>query len=99
MGDWTVWASFLALGTAAAVLATYLLCRARLEQTQGRVLLLEREVATARLREEANEKKLLKILDAVTELRESTEEHLRRLRERLDELRAEGYPREHVDAA
>ncbi len=99
MDDWTVWASFLALGTAAAVLATYFLCRARLEQTQGRVLLLEGEVATARLREEANEKKLLKILDAVTELRQSTDEHLVRLRERLDELRAEGYPREHVDGA
>jgi hypothetical protein len=53
----------------------------------------------ARLRDEANEKKLVKILAAVAELRESTEEHLGRLRERLDELRAEGYPREHVDAA
>ena len=99
MDDWTVWASFLALGTAAAVLATYFLCRARLEQTQGRVLLLERAVAMARLQEEANEKTLAKILEAVTELRQSTEEHLRRLRERLDELRAEGYRREHVDAA
>ena len=99
MDNWTVWASFLALGTAAAVLATYFLCRARLEQTQGRVLLLERAVAMARLQEEANDKKLAKILEAVTELRQSTEEHLRRLRERLDELRAEGYRREHVDAA
>jgi len=99
MDNWTVWASFLALGTAAAVLATYFLCRARLEQTQGRVLLLERAVAMARLQEEANEKTLAKILEAVTELRQSTEEHLRRLRERLDELRAEGYRREHVDAA
>jgi len=99
MDDWTVWASFLALGTAAAVLATYFLCRARFEQMQGRMLVLEREVAMARLRDEANEKKLAKILEAVTELRKSTDDHLRRLRERLDELRAEGYPREHVDAA
>ena len=99
MDDWTVWASFLALGTAAAVLATYFLCRARFEQMQRRMLLLEREVAMARLREDANEKKLVKILTAVTELRESTEEYLGRLRERLDELRAEGYPRQHVDAA
>src|SRR3990172_7315422 len=99
MDNWTVWASFLALGTAAAVLATYFLCRARLEQTQGRVLLLERAVAMARLQEEANEKKLAKILEAVTELRQSTEEHLRRLRERLNELRAESYRRQHVDAA
>ena len=99
MNDWTVWASFLALGTAAAVLATYFLCRARFEQMQGRMLVLEREVAMARLRDEANEKKLAKILEAVTELRKSTDDHLRRLRERLDELRAEGYPREHVDAA
>ena len=99
MDDWTVWASFLTLGTAAAVLATYFLCRARFEQMQGRMLVLEREVAMARLRDEANEKKLAKILEAVTELRKSTDDHLRRLRERLDELRAEGYPREHVDAA
>ena len=99
MDDWTVLASFLALGTAAAVLATYFLCRARFEQMQGRMLVLEREVAMARLRDEANEKKLAKILEAVTELRKSTDDHLRRLRERLDELRAEGYPREHVDAA
>jgi hypothetical protein len=99
MDDWTVWASFLALGTAAAVLATYFLCRARIEQAQGRLLDLERQVAMARLRDEANEKKLVRILEAVTELRKSTDDHLRRLRERLDELRAEGYPREHVDAA
>jgi vacuolar-type H+-ATPase subunit I/STV1 len=99
MDDWTVWASFLTLGTAAAIMAAYFLCRARFEQMQGRMLVLEREVAMARLREEANEKKVLKILEAVTELRKSTDDHLRRLRERLDELRAEGYPREHVDAA
>lgn len=99
MNDWTMWASFLALGTAAAVLATHFLCRARFEQMQGRMLSLEQEVAMARLRDEANEKKLARILEAVTELRESTEEHLGRLRERLDELRVEGYPREHVDAA
>ena len=99
MNDWTVWASFLTLGTAAAVLATYFLCRARFDQMQERMLLIEREVAMARLREEANEKKLVKILTAVTELREFTEEHLGKLRERLDELRAEGYPLQHVDAA
>ena len=99
MGDWTAWASFLALGTAGAVLATYLICRARIELTQNRVLVLEQELAMARIREEADEKKLARIFDAVMALRESTEEHLGRLRERLDELRAEGYPREHVDAA
>ena len=99
MDDWTVWASFLTLGTAAAILAAYFLCRDRFEQMQGRMLLLEREVAMARMREEANDKKLAKILEAVTELRKSTEDHLRRLRERLDTLHAEGYPHEHVDAA
>ena len=99
MNDWTVWASFLALGTAAAVLATYFLCRTLFDQMQGRMVLIECEVAMARLLEEANDMKLVKILAAVTELRESTEEHLGRLRGRLDELRAEGYPREHVDAA
>ena len=99
MDDWTVWASFWTLGTAAAVLATYFLCGVRIEQAQGRLFDLERQVAMARLREDANEKKLVKILAAVTELRESTEEHLGKLRERLDELRAGDYPRQHVDAA
>jgi hypothetical protein len=99
MDDWTVWASFLTLGTTVAVLATYFLCAVRIEQAQGRLFDLERQVEMSRLREEANEKKLVKILTAVTELRESTEEHLGKLRERLDELRAEGYPRQHVDAA
>ena len=99
MDDWTVWASFLSLGTAAAIMAAYFLSRDRFEQMQGRMLVLEREVAMARLREDANEKKVVKILEAVTDLRQSTEDHLRRLRERLDVLHAQGYPHEHVDAA
>lgn len=99
MDDWIIWASFLALGTAVAIMAAYFICRDRFDQIQGRLLLLEREVTMARLREEANEKKFLKILDAVNELRKSTEDHLRRLRERFDALHEEGYPREHVDAA
>ena len=99
MDDWTVWASFLSLGTAAAIMAAYFLSRDRFEQMQGRMLVLEREVAMARLREDANEKKVVKILEAVTDLRQSTEDHLRRLRERLDALHAQGYPHEHVDAA
>jgi len=99
MGDWTIWATFLALGTGVAVLATYLLCRARIELTHNRIVVLEREMAMARLREETNEKKLTKILDAVTALRESTEDHLSKLRERLDLLRTEGYVHLHDDAA
>jgi len=99
MSDWTVWASFLTLGTASAVLATYHICRARIEQTQGRLRTLERELTLVRLREEANEKRLTRIFDAVAALRVSTEEHLGRVRERLEELRADDYARKHVDAA
>jgi hypothetical protein len=99
MGDWTIWASFLALGTAAGMLGLFILCRTRFEQTQSRIAVLEREVAMASMREEANQDRLIKIFEAVTELRNSTEGHLLRLKERLDELRAEGYPRENVDAA
>jgi uncharacterized protein YigA (DUF484 family) len=91
MADWTIWATFLTLGSAAAILMTYLLGSVRLEQTNNRVLVLEKEIELMRTREEANDRKLMKILDAVTALRGTTEEHLDKLRERLDQLRADGY--------
>ncbi len=91
MADWTLWATFLTLGTAAAILVTYLVCSARLEQTNNRVLVLEKEIELIREREEANERKLAKIFEAVTALRSVTEEHLEKLRERLDQLRDQGY--------
>ncbi len=91
MADWTIWATLLTLGSAAAILVTYLLDSVRLEQTNTRVLALEKEIELMRSRDEANERKLMKIFDAVTALRGSTEEHLDKLRERLDQLRADGY--------
>jgi hypothetical protein len=91
MADWTIWATFLTLGSAAAILVTYLLCGVRIEQTHNRLLLLEKEIELMRAREEANDRKLTKIFEAVTALRDTTEEHLDKLRERLDQLRAEGY--------
>jgi dephospho-CoA kinase len=89
MADWTMWATFLAIGTGMAVLATYLICESRIERTQNRILALEREMALARIRENANEKKLAKILDAVVALRETTEDRLANLRDKLNELLAE----------
>jgi len=86
MSDWTMWATFLTLGNAVAILASYLLCRARMEQTYNRILVLEREMSLARMREETNEQKLAKIFDAVTALRETTEDRLANLREKIDEL-------------
>lgn len=91
MADWTIWATFLTLGSAAAILVTYLLCSVRLEETSNRVLVLEKEIELMRTHEEANERKLTKIFDALAELRDSTEQHLDKLRERLDQWRAEGY--------
>jgi hypothetical protein len=91
MGDWTIWATFLTLGSAAAILVTYLLCSVRLEQTNTRVLALEKEIELMRTREETNDRKLMKIFDAVTALRGTTEEHLDKLLVRLDQLRAEGH--------
>ena len=44
-----------------------------------------------RTREEANDRKLMKIFDAVTALRGTTEQHLDKLLVRLDQLRAEGH--------
>jgi hypothetical protein len=44
----------------------------------------------AHLRQEANEKKLAKILDAVIELRETTENRLGTLRDKLNDFLAEG---------
>jgi dephospho-CoA kinase len=89
MADWTMWATFLAIGTGMAVLATYLICETRIERTQNRILALEREMALARIRENANEKKLAKILDAVVALRETTEDRLANLRDKLNDLLAE----------
>ena len=90
MGDWTMWATFLALGNALALLAIYLLCRARIDKTRNRVLVLEREMALAQVREQANEKKLAKIFEAVMDLREVTEVQLGHLRTTLDELLDQG---------
>jgi len=91
MADWTIWATFLTLGSAAAILVTYLLCSVRLEETNNRVLVLEKEIERMRNREQANERKLMKIFDAVTALRGSTEEHLDKLLVRLDQLRVDGH--------
>ena len=90
MVDWTIWATFLALGNALALLAIYLLCRVRIEQTRNRLLVLEREMALAQVREQANEKKLRKIFEAVMDLRGVTEGQLGHLRTRIDELLNQG---------
>jgi len=91
MADWTIWATFLTLGSAAAILVTYLLCSGRLEETNNRVLVLEKEIELMHSREQANERKLTKIFDAVTALRGTTEEHLDKLLVRLDQLRVDGH--------
>jgi hypothetical protein len=99
MAEWTLWATLFTLGTALAMVALYLICRERLETMNNRIAALEKEIELARLREEANEKNLSKILDAVMELRGSTESHLENLRHGLDQLRAENYSQQSVDAA
>ena len=99
MAEWTLWATLLTVGTALAMLALYLICRERLETMSSRIAALEKEIELARLREEANGKNLSKILEAVMELRGSTESHLENLRHGLDQLRAENYSQQSVDAA
>ncbi len=86
MLDWTIWATFLVVGNATALLAIYLICRMRIEQTRSRLSVLEREAVLARTSEQANEKKLARIFDAVVELRETNETQLNHLRARIDEL-------------
>ena len=99
MAEWTLWATLFTLGTAMAMVALYLICRERLETLNNRIAALEKEIELVRLREETNEKNLGKILDAVMELRGSTESHLENLRNGLDQLRAESYSQQSVDAA
>ena len=82
-----------------AMLAIYLICRDRIEAVSNRIVALEKEMELARLREQANEKNLSKIFDAVMELRESTGSQLENLRDRLNQLRAETYSHQSVDAA
>jgi hypothetical protein len=99
MAEWTLWAMLFTLGTGMAILAIYLICRDRMEAVNNRIVALEKEIELARLREQANEKNLSKILDAVTELRESTGSQLENLRDRLNQLRADTYSQQSVDAA
>ena len=90
MVEWTMWATFLALGNALALLVIYLLCRARIEQTRNRLSVLERGMALAQVREQANEKKLEKIFEAVMDVREVTEGQLSHLRTTIDDLLSQG---------
>jgi hypothetical protein len=99
MAEWTLWAMLFTLGTGMAILAIYLICRDRIDAVNNRIVALEKEMELARLREQANEKNLSKILDAVTELRESTGSQLENLRDRLNQLRADTYSQQSVDAA
>jgi hypothetical protein len=99
MAEWTLWATLFTLGTGMAILAIYLICRDRIEAVNNRIVALEKEMELARLREQANEKNLSKILDAVMELRESTGSQLENLRDRLNQLRADTYSQQSVDAA
>lgn len=89
MRDRVVPAALLAWATTAASLATYLVCRIRMQQSHNRVVMLKRELEIMRAREAANEKSLTRIVEAMTTLRASTEEQLERLRERADQLRAD----------
>ncbi|HZD40187.1 MAG TPA: hypothetical protein VE131_05660 [Terriglobales bacterium] len=86
MKDWTIWATFLAMGNALALLAIYLLCRTKIEQSRSRLSVLERELALAHMREQANERKLQKIFEAVMELRDATDDQFGHLRARIDQL-------------
>jgi DNA repair exonuclease SbcCD ATPase subunit len=99
MAEWTLWATLFTLGTVLALVALYLFYRERFETLSNRISSLEKELELARSREQANEKNLSKILEAVMELRGSTESHLENLRHGLDQLRAENYSQQSVDAA
>ena len=99
MTDWTISATILGIGTAVAVLTTYLVCKRRIDETRDRILILEREMALARMREETNEKKLAKIFEAVVELRETAQSQLGQLHEKLDKLLVEHFSQPDRSAA
>jgi len=99
MAEWTLWATLFTLGTALALVALYLFYRERFETLSNRISSLEKELELARSHEQANEKNLSKILEVVMEVRGSTESHLENLRHGLDQLRAENYSQQSVDAA
>ena len=99
MADWTVSVAFLAAGTGLAVLGTYFACKAHIDRTQDRLTALEREMARARLREDANQRKLTKVFEAVIDLRETTKGELGQLHEKLDRLLADNFPQRDRSAA
>lgn len=90
IADWALWVTVLIVGGGVAIVSSYLLCNARIEQMNNRLRLLERQISLARNQEDLRAEKLDKIFEAISVLQQTTEDQLRSLRERIDEMIAEG---------
>lgn len=86
MENWTLWLVALVASTTAAALVSFLWCRAQVRKIKTRVVLLEREISLARIREEKEEKKLREVFEALGSLQKTTDRLFGGLRKRVNEV-------------
>lgn len=85
MSSWGLFALALLIGIAIAAAASFVIFRLLIQQTNARVLRLERELALIRAGEDDKQQRLNEIFLAVTGLHRSTEERLSSIREKIEQ--------------
>lgn len=85
MSSWGLFALALLIGIAIAAAAAFVIFRILIQQTNARVLRLERELALIRAGEDDKQQRLNEIFLAVTGLHRSTEERLSSIREKIEQ--------------
>ena len=85
MGSWGMFALTLLIGVAIAAAAAFVIFRVLIQQTNARVLRLERELALIRAGEDDKQQRLNEIFLALTGLQRATEERLSSIREKIEQ--------------
>jgi hypothetical protein len=83
---WIFWTAVFSSSMAAGVLGAYFAFRFQASSTRNLKLLLQREVALSRVREECTERKLEEVVQAVEALHQASKERLQGLSHQIDEL-------------
>ncbi|MBM4262824.1 MAG: hypothetical protein FJ145_15515 [Deltaproteobacteria bacterium] len=84
MSSWGLFALALLIGIIISAAAAFVIFRMLIQQTNARVLRLERELALIRASEDDKQQRLNEIFLAVTGLHRSTEERLSSIREKIE---------------
>jgi len=85
MGYWGVFSVALLLGMSISAIAAYLMFRLMNQQTNARLMRLERELAIIRTNEDHKQQRLNEIFLAITGMHKSTEERLSGIHEKIDQ--------------